>query len=235
MAQWVDIKKVRESVSIEQILEYYGLEENLIRKGDQLIGPCPIHKGTNKSQFHVSLSKNAFRYFGDCASDPRLNSGGGNTLSFVIVMEDIHESDDLNQYKAARKAALLIQEWFGLTSERAPQARQHTAVREASVSPRVSSHQPPQPVAAEPEALQQNKPLPFHLKDLDHTHPYLKERGFTQATLEHFGVGHHSGKGIMTGRIAIPIANAEGQIVAYVGRWPGNEPPDGEGRYKLPQ
>jgi DNA primase len=80
MVQWVDIRKVRESVSIEQILEYYGLEDNLIRKGDQLIGPCPIHKGTNKSQFHVSLSKNAFRCFGDCSSDPRLHSGGGKAL-----------------------------------------------------------------------------------------------------------------------------------------------------------
>src|SRR6266566_7994669 len=85
MAPWVDIKKVRESVNIEQILEYYGLEEQFIRKGDQLIGPCPIHKGTNKSQFHVSLTKNAFRCFGDCSSDPRLHSGGGNALSFVVV------------------------------------------------------------------------------------------------------------------------------------------------------
>src|SRR3954452_24175215 len=39
----------------------------------------------------------------------------------------------------------------------------------------------------------------------------------------------------MSGRIAIPIANAEGEIVAYLGRWPGNEPPEGEGKYKLPQ
>jgi DNA primase len=222
-------------VSIEQILEYYGLEENLIRKGDQLIGPCPIHKGTNKSQFHVSLAKNAFRCFGDCASDPRLNSGGGNALSFVIVMEDIHEANDLNQYKAARKAALLLQEWFGLTSERTPSARQHTAVREAPALVSASPHQPPQPVAAEPEAPPVNRPLKFEsLKNLDHTHPYLTKRGFTQATLEYFGVGLHSGRGIMAGRIAIPIANAEGQIVAYVGRWPGSEPPEGEGKYKLP-
>ena len=66
MAPWVDIKTVRESISIEQILEYYGLEEQLIRKGDQLIGPCPIHKGKNKSQFHVSIPKGLFHCFGDC-------------------------------------------------------------------------------------------------------------------------------------------------------------------------
>ena len=234
MAQWVDIKKVRESVSIEQILEYYGLGDDLVRKGDQLIGPCPIHKGNNKSQFHVSLTKNAFRCFGDCASDPRLHSGGGNALSFVIVMEDIHEADDQNQYKAARKAALLLQDWFGLTSERTSSARDRTAVREAPTSPSISPQEPAKPVTSEPEAPQHNKPLPFHLKNLDHTHPYLKDRGFTLATLEYFGVGYHSGKGIMNSRIAIPIANAEGQTVAYVGRWPGNELPEGEGKYKLP-
>src|SRR5256885_5809984 len=54
MAQpWVDMKMVRVSVSIEQILTYYGLTDKLTRKGDQLIGSCPIHKGINKSQFHV--------------------------------------------------------------------------------------------------------------------------------------------------------------------------------------
>ena len=37
----------------------------------------------------------------------------------------------------------------------------------------------------------------------------------------------------MAGRIAIPIHNEHGELVAYAGRWPG-EPPDGEGKYKLP-
>src|SRR5919205_3468674 len=110
MAQWVDIKMVRESVSIEQILEYYGLVDDLIRKGDQLVGPCPIHKGSNKSQFHVSLGKNIFHCFGDCKSNAALHNGGGNLIDFVRVMEGIEEPN------AARKAALLIQEWFGLAS-----------------------------------------------------------------------------------------------------------------------
>ena len=37
----------------------------------------------------------------------------------------------------------------------------------------------------------------------------------------------------MAGGIASSIHNAEGEFVAYAGRWPGN-PPDGEGKYKLP-
>ena len=38
----------------------------------------------------------------------------------------------------------------------------------------------------------------------------------------------------MKGRVVIPIWNVQGELVAYAGRWPGNEPPEGEGKYKLP-
>ena len=38
----------------------------------------------------------------------------------------------------------------------------------------------------------------------------------------------------MRGRIVVPIHNREGQLVAYMGRWPG-DPPPGEPRYKLPK
>jgi DNA primase len=84
-----------------------------------------------------------------------------------------------------------------------------------------------------PETAKVNPPLKFALKSLDAAHPYLTERGFTAETIAHFGVGMCTGKGIMAGRIAIPIHNEQGELVAYAGRWPG-EPPDGEGKYKLP-
>ena len=47
-----------------------------------------------------------------------------------------------------------------------------------------------------------------------------------------FGVGFCS-KGMMAGRIAIPIHNPDGQVVAYAGRWLG-EAPEGTPKYKLP-
>lgn len=37
----------------------------------------------------------------------------------------------------------------------------------------------------------------------------------------------------MVGRIAIPIHNVKGELVAYVGRWPG-EPAEDTPKYKLP-
>jgi len=90
------------------------------------------------------------------------------------------------------------------------------------------------PVATTPDTPQSNTPLPFAFKHLDSNHPYLKDRGFTPETIASFGVGYHVGKGIMKGRVVIPIWNVQGDLVAYAGRWPGHEPPEGEGKYKLP-
>src|SRR6185503_6825681 len=78
-----------------------------------------------------------------------------------------------------------------------------------------------------------NPPLKFRLDKLDREHPYLSERGLTLETIVEFGVGYCA-KGMMAERIAIPIHNPEGGVVAYAGRWPG-EPAEDTPKYKLPQ
>jgi DNA primase len=77
-----------------------------------------------------------------------------------------------------------------------------------------------------------NAPLPFALK-LDPAHPYLVERGLGPELVELFGLGFCS-RGSMAGRVCIPIHNELGELVAYAGRWPGDDVPAGEDRYKLP-
>ena len=92
-----------------------------------------------------------------------------------------------------------------------------------------------QDISSEPVEI--NPPLQapaFPLKNLNPKHPYLKKRGLNQETIEHFGLGAAS-RGLMQGRIAIPVHNENGELVAYAGRWIGErEPPEGEPRYKLP-
>jgi DNA primase len=78
-----------------------------------------------------------------------------------------------------------------------------------------------------------NAPLKFRLDKLERSHPYLAERGLTLETIIDFGVGYCA-KGMMAERIAIPIQNPEGNVVAYAGRFPG-EPDEGTPKYKLPQ
>jgi DNA primase len=60
----------------------------------------------------------------------------------------------------------------------------------------------------------------------------LAERGLTPETVAEFGAGFCA-KGMMAGRIAIPIQNESGAVVAYAGRLIG-EPNDDNPKYKLP-
>jgi CHC2 zinc finger len=117
----VNYKEIKARIKMEQVLERYGVLGDLREKGDSLVGRCPIHKGSNANQFHVSRTKNNFMCFGDCHE-------GGNVIDFVVMMEggDKKSGDDV------RSAAMRLQEWFGLTFER-PQGGRRAQVT-ASVS-----------------------------------------------------------------------------------------------------
>jgi hypothetical protein len=78
-----------------------------------------------------------------------------------------------------------------------------------------------------------NKPLGFTLRELDGTHPYLAKRRLEPATIAEFGLGLCNA-GTVIGRIVIPIHNAQGELVAYFGRWPGT-PPGDTPRYSFPK
>ena len=79
----------------------------------------------------------------------------------------------------------------------------------------------------------ENAPLAFTLT-LDPRHPYLFERGLTPEVIDHFGIGYCD-KGLLKGRIAIPIHDTAGQLVAYAGRWASRDVPKGTQRYLLPR
>ena len=59
MAEFVSFAQVKEQVSMQQVLEHYGLLEGLrVQKGgEELVGICPFHEEKTGS-FHVSLAKN---------------------------------------------------------------------------------------------------------------------------------------------------------------------------------
>jgi DNA primase len=217
---WVDFKAVKTAVTIEQVLERYGVIPNLTRKGDRLTGVCPIHKGTKKGQFSVTLSVNAFKCFsGDCGAS-------GNQVDLVAYLEGFYPHGKTAE--GFRKAAKLMQGWAGIEPKRGKEA---APAADAPAVPETPAAEVTAPAKAEPPA--ENKPLSFQLR-LDTEHVYPKDRGLTPATIATFGLGF-SGKGSMTGRIAIPIHNAQGELVAYAGRWVGDaDPPEGEGKYKLP-
>jgi DNA primase len=125
---------------------------------------------------------------------------GGNVLNFVAAMEKC----------SIRQAALRLQRWFSVVAPgEGRSVRKGELVREKEG---------------------RNPPLPFVLTGVDHSHPYLVERGIDPATAVEFGVGFYAGPGLLSGRVVIPIANARGQTVAYAGRALDDSLP----KYKLP-
>jgi len=216
MSKFVDFKAVKAAVSILQVLERYGIAETFKHSGDSLSGRCPLHDGQNPTQFRVSIGKNCWHCFGRC-------NDGGNVLDFVARKENI----------SLRKAALLLCEWFDPPTEekpsgkvdRKPSDQKETRFSKAmeSGSDRGNGERDDAP----------NKPLGFSLQNLETDHPYFAERGLGMECINYFGLGYCS-NGTMSGHIAIPIHNAEGRLVAYAGRWPGNPSDDETPKYRLP-
>jgi DNA primase len=209
-SRFVDFRSIKDQVSFEQVLTHYGLRDKLSGKGDSLRGCCPIHQGTNPTQFSVSLSKNCWHCHSDCAC-------GGNVLDFVARMEDCN----------VHSAALKCVEWFRLPMESEPSPPPENPL--AAKAPRPSPSPPPQPEDRTP-----NAPLGFELQNLGTDHPYLAERGLSPETIAEFGLGLCNTGRTIFGRIAIPIRNATGELVAYAGRWPGDPPPD-KPKYQFPK
>jgi len=77
--KFVDFKAVKAAITMEQLLQHYGILDQFKRTGESLNGPCPIHKGSNPTQFRVSTSKNIWNCFSDCEH-------GGNALDFITKM-----------------------------------------------------------------------------------------------------------------------------------------------------
>src|ERR1039457_87084 len=95
MRGWVDFGAVKQAVSLEAVLRHYHVP-GLRKRGPQLTGRCPIHRGQREDSFRASLSKNAFHCFA-CQA-------GGNVLDFVAAMEQC----------SIRQAALRLQQWFSI-------------------------------------------------------------------------------------------------------------------------
>jgi DNA primase len=119
---------------------------------------------------------------------------GGNVLDFVAKREGV----------SVRAAALKLDSWFELgLAEESPRAESRPAPAEA----------PPPTAEAVPA---ENPPLAFTLKTLDPRHASLEALGLGAETIDRFGAGYCA-KGLLKGRMAIPIHDRHGELLAYVG------------------
>src|SRR5258708_39399209 len=94
-----DFRAVKAAVTISMALDHCGVNW-LRKKGDELRGRCPIHKGEGTDTFHANLVKNAFQCF-SCKAR-------GNVLDFVAAMEQCTVKD----------AAVKLADWFSINESK---------------------------------------------------------------------------------------------------------------------
>src|SRR5437867_3040169 len=97
---FVDFRAIRARVTMDQVLDHYGVLDTFKRSRNRLSGPCPIHGGSNPTQFRVDTDKNLWNCFSECKN-------GGNVLDFIARKEDI----------SIHQAAINACEWFGISFE----------------------------------------------------------------------------------------------------------------------
>ena len=144
---------------------------------------------------HGGGGREAFRaHLGKNAFHCFACGAGGNVLDFVAAMEEC----------SVREAARRLQGRFpvgGSAERRWPRPLPEFDARKL-VTKKTAG----------------NAPLPFRLSAVDAAHPYITERGLRRATAAWFGIGYYAGRGILRGRVVIPIHDEHGQLVAYCGR-----------------
>jgi Toprim domain-containing protein/DNA primase-like protein len=198
---WVDFRQLKTEVAIEQVLAHYGVQLRRIGGGTELRGRCPLPMHTS-SRSRDSFAVNIARNVWACRSLSCMQGRGGRPGGNLLDLVALIERCSI------RDAALRLQEWSGAAPER-------------FVVPRTSRSE---------AVASTNPPLRFALQYVDGTHPYLTSRGVMPQTICTFGLGLYTGKGLLRGRIVIPIHNASGELIAYAGRAiDGQEP-----KYRFP-
>jgi DNA primase len=201
-------------IKIADVVRRYGVQ--LKGRGDWHYGKCPLptHESRESNSFAVNVAQNFWLCHSDSCRQNKGNKKGGDVINFVQVMEKC------SMLQAAEKLA----GWYGLNGKQnAPRKAERVVADESSKAKDTSVVQTV------------NKPLSFAgFKDLDPAHEYLRSRGIRVITAEEFEVGFFAGRSSVIKdpyRIVIPVHNASGMLVAYVGR---SLDPGSEERYHFP-
>lgn len=84
MSAWrdetLDFRRLKRLVTIDRVLDAYGLGRTLIKRANTLCGPCPLHHGDHPTAFRADLNRGIWNCFTRCAR-------GGDVVDLVRVIE----------------------------------------------------------------------------------------------------------------------------------------------------
>jgi DNA primase len=219
-AAFVSFDEIKSQISIVDVLRRYGFLDAVQQKGEQLVGLCPFHR-EGRASFKVTPARNIWNCFG-CKR-------GGDVIDLVCAAEGIATGGHRNSSR--RRAALLLQEWFGITPAAPAQAKkaedrpsQHGKEKDRAVEDHRNTDEVMEDNAAAGSTLPEviNPALGFTLKNLDYERAYVyaEARGIGRATAEQFGLAVALSGGYK-GRLVIPLIDWQaGQevLVGYAAR-----------------
>ena len=208
------------------LMNHFGI--NYEKRGPQLRALCPFHEDSNPSlsitlEAQGEAKENTWHCFG-CKES-------GSIIDFAARMTG----------GTLREGAELVAQISscGLAPSRATKPRKAKTPRSAAKPSQPRGTPPPAeksreraPVASETASLT-NPPLKFTLP-LEHDHPYIAERVPPGLALR-FGLGVclENSRSMMAGRCCVPIHNADGDLIAYAGRYLGTDP--GQPKWLMPK
>ncbi len=211
--KWVDYKAVKEAVTIEQVLRERGLWDDLKPRGENMQGFCPLPSHTGKGKRSPSFSVKAAAGCWHCFSC----GAKGNVIDLVAALDGVE----------FREAALQLAERYGVgndTREETKKPGKRAKEKKTAAKKTTRKAKPKAETSTEDPKQDSNKerlvnvPLDFELTSLEADHPYLlEERELLPTTVAFFGLGYCS-RGLMKGRVAIPIRVEENRLVGYAGR-----------------
>ena len=218
MTMNINYKQLRDTLSFQTVLSYYGIKHAPNKTQNQIL--CPFHDD-HKASCSVNDDIKGFRCWSCGVS--------GNALKFICLMENL---DDQKPKELNQAAHIAVNDILG-------QSAKDFSFNKGTKARRNNSRQP---VQVKKEKLNEvntlpaeNKPLTFELQNLEAEHAEFEKRGVSSEMIQTFGLGFYNQKGMMKGRLVFPIHNCKGELVAYCGRWNDDNPPVGEGKYKLPK
>lgn len=194
--KWLDANEIKANLSIERVLDHYGVLASMRRSGGTLRGLSPFREERVPS-FSVNVSRNVWN------DHPRPIVAGeivkGNVIGLVQAFEQCSFREALER---AYEIAGVEPDEPTPSSDTTTNAQRETRARVEAV------------VSDEPPAANEVFGKTLRLK---HDHPYLATRGLAPKRAQYWGIGWVP-RGLLRGRIGVPIRNREGDIVAYMGR-----------------